>query len=243
LTGSAAFDFTDRHALVTGATSGIGLAIAHGLAAAGATVTAVGLPPGPGGRTEAAPAGVVEVLADVAEPGAMTRVAASLDRLDVVVACAGIIRRDEEHDPEVFAQVVDVNLTGTMRTFSACRPLLAASGGAAVATASMLSFLGGPRVPGYAAAKGGIVSLVKSLAIAWAPAVRVNAVAPGWIATPLTQSLRESPEAGAALLGRTPMGRWGTPQDVVDPVLFLCSSAAAFVTGEVLRVDGGYSAA
>jgi NAD(P)-dependent dehydrogenase (short-subunit alcohol dehydrogenase family) len=139
--------------------------------------------------------------------------------------------------------VLDVNLTGTMRTLTACRELLDASGGAAVATASMLSYVGGPRVPGYAASKGGIVALVRSLAVAWAPRVRVNAIAPGWIATPLTEALRAPGGAGEAILARTPMARWGDPEDLVGPVLFLCSDAARFVTGEVLRVDGGYLAA
>jgi NAD(P)-dependent dehydrogenase (short-subunit alcohol dehydrogenase family) len=107
----------------------------------------------------------------------------------------------------------------------------------------MLSYVGGPRVPGYAASKGGIVALVKSLAVAWAPEVRVNAIAPGWIATALTAPLREPGGAGDAILARTPLGRWGDPQDLVGPALFLCSDAARFVTGAVLPVDGGYLAA
>ncbi len=97
--------------------------------------------------------------------------------------------------------------------------------------------------PGYAASKGGIVSLVKSLAVAWAPEVRVNAIAPGWIATALTAALREPGGAGDAILARTPMGRWGEPEDLVGPALFLCSDAARFITGAVLPVDGGYLAA
>jgi NAD(P)-dependent dehydrogenase (short-subunit alcohol dehydrogenase family) len=231
-------DFSGRRVLVTGATSGIGLALAGGFAAAGAAVTAVGL-----GEPQGSPPGVGFAAGDVTDPQCIPAVIAALDRLDAVVCCAGIIRRDDEHDPDVFAQVLDVNLTGTMRTLTACHELLRASGGSAVATASMLSYLGGPRVPGYAASKGGVVALVKSLAVAWAPEVRVNAIAPGWIATALTAALREPGGAGDAILARTPLGRWGDPEDLVGPALFLCSDAARFITGAVLPVDGGYLAA
>lgn len=233
------FDFSGRRVLVTGGTSGIGLALAAGFAAVGASVTAVGL-----GEAAASPPGVSFVEGDVTDPACVPDVVADCDDLDAVVCCAGIIRRDDEHDPEVFARVLDVNLTGTMRTLTACHELLrASSGGAAVAMASMLSYVGGPRVPGYAASKGGIVALVRSLAVGWAPDVRVNAIAPGWIATALTAALREPGGAGDAILARTPLGRWGDPEDLVGPALFLCSDAARFITGAVLPVDGGYLAA
>ena len=231
-------DFVDSRVLVTGGTSGIGLAVAAGFAQAGADVTAIGLE-----ATAASPDGVTFVKGDVTDSACVPDVVAGFDRLDAVVCCAGIIRRDAEHDPAVFARVLEVNLTGTMRTLTACHDLLRASRGAALATASMLSYVGGPRVPGYAASKGGIVALVKSLAVAWAPEVRVNAIAPGWIATALTATLREPGGAGEAILARTPLGRWGDPEDLVGPALFLCSDGARFVTGAVLPVDGGYLAA
>ena len=105
----------------------------------------------------------------------------------------------------------------------------------------MLSFFGGGLVPGYSASKGGVAQLTKSLAIAYADdGIRVNAVAPGWIATPLTQALQDDPARSAPILMRTPMKRWGKPQDVAGPVLFLASPQAAFVTGVILPVDGGY---
>src|SRR4030095_13136471 len=109
--------------------------------------------------------------------------------------------------------------------------------------ASMLSFFGGGLVPAYSASKGGVAQLTKSLAIAYAAeGIRVNAVAPGWVATPLTQALRDSQQRNDAILSRVPLGRWAEPAEIADAVLFLCSPASRFMTGAVVLVDGGYSA-
>jgi NAD(P)-dependent dehydrogenase (short-subunit alcohol dehydrogenase family) len=178
---------------------------------------------------------------DVRNNDAIQSLFGELPRLDVLVNCAGVIRRGAELDPAVFAEVLDINLNGTMRCCTAARPLLAQARGCIVNTASMLSFFGGGLVPAYSASKGGVAQLTKSLAIAYAAeGIRVNAVAPGWIATPLTQALQDDPERSGAILGRTPLGRWGKPDDVADPVVFLASPAARFITGVILPVDGGY---
>lgn len=232
--------FQGRQVLVVGGTSGIGAGIAAAFAAAGAVVTVTG-------ATEAevraaAEQGLQARPLDVRDRDAVNDCVAAHDELAVLVNCAGMIRRGgAELDPDVFAEVLEVNLTGTMRTCAAARPLLAKQGGCIINTASMLSFFGGGLVPGYSASKGGVAQLTKSLAIAYAAeGIRVNAVAPGWIATPLTQALKDDPGRNDPIVARTPMGRWGTPEDVVGPVLFLASAAARFVTGVVLPVDGGY---
>jgi NAD(P)-dependent dehydrogenase (short-subunit alcohol dehydrogenase family) len=225
--------------LITGGTSGIGRAIAEAFSAAGAQVCAAGLP-----TSETLSPGIERIELDVTETAAVNRSVERFDRLHVLVNAAGIIRRDEEFDVDTFLQVVDVNLIGAMRLSVACRPQLVRAGGCIVNIASMLSFFGGPRVPAYSASKGGIAQLTRSLAVAWAPeGIRVNAVAPGWIATPLTQSLQQDAQRSSALLSRTPMARWGRPEEIAGPVLFLCSEAASFITGAILAIDGGYSAA
>lgn len=228
-----------KTALVTGGTTGIGAAIAARLASLGASVTAAGLA-APAGTPEP-PSGVRTVDLDVSRDDSVKAVVAAFDRLDIVVNCAGVIRREAELDPDVFAQVVDINLTGTMRVCAAARERLRATRGCIINTASMLSFFGGGLVPGYSASKGGVAQLTKSLAIAYArDGIRVNAIAPGWIATPLTQALQDDDSRSAAILERTPMKRWGTPAEVADVAVFLATPAAAFMTGAVVPVDGGY---
>jgi len=182
---------------------------------------------------------------DVTDDAAVADLLGRFERLDTLVNCAGMIMRGAEYDIETFRKVVDVNLTGTMRMCLAARPKLAAAGGGAIVnTASMLSFFGGPLVPAYSASKGGVVQLTKSLAAAWAGEnIRVNAISPGWIATELTKNLVEDEARSAAILARTPMKRWGRPDDIGETVVFLCSEAARFVTGAVLPIDGGYAAA
>lgn len=233
--------FTGAEVLVVGATSGIGAAIAAGFRAAGANVTVTGATPAEVEAASAAMEGVRVLQLDVRDKDAVDALVGGFARLDHLVNCAGIIRRGDELAPDVFADVVDINLTGSMRTAAAARPLLAASGGTITNTASMLTYFGGALVPAYSASKGGIGQLTKSLALAYAAdGIRVNAIAPGWIATPLTKALREDPVRNEAIMGRTALKRWGEPSDLAGAVLFLASPMAAYITGTILPVDGGY---
>ena len=232
-----------RKVLVTGGSSGIGAAIAQLFVANGDLVIATGATKEEVERAQAQ-SGSNEISfqeLDVRDGSAVQACIDEIDSLDVLVNCAGVIRRNAEHEPEVFADVIDINLNGSMRFCTAAREKLKQRNGCIINTASMLSFFGGGLVPGYSASKGGIAQLTKSLAIAYAPdGIRANAVAPGWITTQFTQALQDDSQRSEAILSRTPLGRWGEPEDVAGPVLFLASDAARFVTGVVLPVDGGY---
>lgn len=236
-----AFDFTGRTVLVIGASrGGIGSAIAAGFTDCGASVRITGAEPEP---IEADQGRYPYSQLDIADPDAVQRLALGLPVLDVLVNCAGIARRDEEYDPAVFARVLDVNLCGLLHLANAFKQHLVASRGAMITIASMYSTFGSPRVPGYGASKAGVAQMTKSLALAWAEhGVRVNAIAPGFIVTEQTARARADAAHYHRVLDRTPAGRWGQPADIVGPVLFLASLAAAFVTGAVLPVDGGYTA-
>lgn len=228
--------------VVTGGTRGIGAGVAHVLADAGyyviaATVSEVEI------KQFERVQNIQTVLLDVTDKVAVFDFFSHLDHLDGLVNCAGILRRVEEYNIETFEQVINVNLIGTMRCCLAAHPLLAKSGGSIVNTASMLSTFGGPLVPAYSASKGGVAQLTKALSGKWASdGIRVNAVAPGWIETEMTQAIRESADRRQGILARTPLNRFGKTSEVAALVKWLLSDEATFVTGSIYPVDGGYLA-
>ena len=234
--------FAGSLALVSGGTSGIGAAVGDQLAGLGARVIVTGATTPEGAAHSACELAAASVIVlDVRDAPAIAQCVAALPRLDILVNCAGIIRRGAEHDPETFAEVIDINLNGMTRLCARVRPRLRETRGCIANTCSMEPFFRGPHAPAYSASKGGVAQLTKALAMAYAvDRIRVNTIAPGWIATPLTEIVRSDAQKSATILGRTPLGRWGKPFEVANVVSFLCSPAAAFITGAIVPVDGGY---
>jgi NAD(P)-dependent dehydrogenase (short-subunit alcohol dehydrogenase family) len=236
------FDFSDAQVLVVGASrAGIGASIARAFQTAGANVTITGAEPEPAPEDRAR---FAYTQLDVTDLDAVRAMSSRTPRLDILVNCAAITSRGEEMAPAFFEHVVNVNLHGTFRTAQAFHPQLKAQRGVLINIASMYATFGSPKNPAYGSSKAAVVQLTKSLAIAWAAdGIRVNAVAPGFIVTQQSAKSRTDPAHVAAVNLRTPMGRWGQPEDIAGPVLFLASPAAAFMTGTCLPIDGGYSIA
>jgi 2-deoxy-D-gluconate 3-dehydrogenase len=243
------FSLHGRTALVTGARGGIGRAVAVALARAGADLVLHG-------RNDdlddvekdvrAAGRRSTRWIADLADTTAIPGAAAALPEVDILVNNAGVIRRAPaaEHSFDDWRSVLDVNLDAVFQLSRVVGSrMLARRSGKIISIASMLSFQGGVRVPGYAAAKHGVAGLTKALACEWAATgVQVNAVAPGYIETANTAALRADPAREAEIRARIPAGRWGRPDDVAGAVVFLASAAADYVNGHVLAVDGGWLA-
>jgi len=240
-----------RRALVTGASRGLGAAIAVGLARAGADVAVHGnTRPGDDTCASVRAAGrrAAAIMGDLADPRTPERLVAgaiaALGGLEILVNNAGLIRRGPAEDTtdEDWNTVIEVDLSSVFRLCRAAgRHMLSAGGGKIISVASLLSFQGGIRVPAYAAAKSGVAALTRALANEWAGrGVNVNAIAPGYMRTDNTVALREDPDRNRQILERIPAGRWGEPEDLVGAAVFLASRASDYVQGHVLVVDGGW---
>ena len=241
-------------AVVTGAAGGLGAPIAEGLAEAGAFVVCADSAEAPTRAlarrlgAERSEAVTVDVRDEESVQALAERAAAVSGAIDVLVTCAGIGGRGPaaDYDDDLWDRVIDVNLTGLFRTCRAVgRRMIAQSGGGAIVNiASVVGAVGLAGSVGYQASKGGVVQMTRTLAVEWAPhGVRVNAVSPGHVATPLVRRQWEvEPELKDYFESRTPLGRLAEPVDMVGAVVFLASPASAMVTGQILAVDGGYTA-
>ena len=255
------FDLSGQIALVTGGNKGIGKGIALALAAAGAQIHLTGRDEAAGAATvseiEAASGRAEFHAADVNDDAAMDgiinraaetalQLGADQPRIDILVNNAGISKVDgppEHMSDENWNAVIDTNLNSVFKCSRAVHPFMTASnGGKIINIGSMYSLFGTPLIPNYAASKGAIVQLTKSLATAWARNnIQVNCILPGWISTDLTRAVEEDAEFTADIMKRTPAGRFGKPEDLGGTAVFLASSATGFLTGQSIAVCGGYS--
>jgi 2-deoxy-D-gluconate 3-dehydrogenase len=243
------FRLEGKIALVTGAASGLGAAIAIALAQAGAQVAVHGNRRSAAETAEGIGTQAMPFQADLADTGGpqnlFHQVKQHFGRLDILVNNAGTIHRNAAEDTslEDWQRVLQVNLTSVFQLsqFVAHDLLMRKAGGKLINVASLLSFQGGIRVPAYAASKGGVAQLTKALANEWAShGIQVNAIAPGYFSTSNTEALRTDPARNRQILERIPAGRWGEPPDLAGAAVFLASAASDYVTGTILTVDGGW---
>lgn len=246
------FKLTGKTALVTGCKRGIGQAMAIGLAEAGADIIGVSASLQPGSETEkkvtATGRKFYPYATDFGDRTALyafiKKVKEEHPAIDILVNNAGTILRQPaaQHSDEYWDAVININLNAQfILTREIGKDMLERGRGKIVFTCSLLSFQGGINVPGYAASKGGVASLVKAFANEWASkGINVNGIAPGYIATDNTEALRNDVDRSKSILDRIPSGRWGEPDDFKGPVVFLCSDAAAYVQGTIITVDGGW---
>jgi len=243
------FRLDNKVALITGAASGLGAAIATALAQAGAQVAVHGNRRAANETAEAIGEKAAAFQADLSHTASAEslfgRVIERFGRVDILINNAGTIHRDAAVDTSLdsWQQVLQVNLTSVFQLSQlAARDMIGRnSPGKIVNIASLLSFQGGIRVPAYAASKGGVAQLTKALANEWAPKnIQVNAIAPGYFATTNTEALQADETRNRQILERIPAGRWGQPEDLTGAALFLSSSASDYVTGTILTVDGGW---
>lgn len=228
-----------KTAIITGGGTGIGLATARRLALDGYRVFAAGLD-----RDDVLPDGVTFVKTDVTKAEDLEYLMAQADSIDALVNCAGVLRHEKEWMIEDFKFVVDINLTASLAAANAALPKLEAAHGSVINIASMWSFFGSAGAPAYSASKGAIVSLTRSMAVAWGKkGVRVNAIAPGWVNTRMAEKARNDPARGPAIMQRIPLGRWAETEEIANVIRFLISPDASYVHGVVLPIDGGYSIA
>ena len=239
-----AFDlsFDGKTVLVVGGSSGIGRGIACGFRDAGATTTVWGTRATLGDYDDPdAMAGIGYAQVDAADAQQVGLVANRFDALDVLVLCQGTVRYNrEEFAVEVFRQVIDVNLTSMMACAQVFYPLLSKAGGTLITVSSTAAYHATRGNPAYNASKCGVVGLTRTLGQAWAAkGVRVNGIAPGYVATKLTEVTTGHPDRLTAALETIPLGRMGTPEDMAGTALFLASPFAGYILGQTLIVDGG----
>lgn len=244
---TASFDYSGAKVLVTGGTSGIGHGIARAFREAGAKVIVTGTRAAPADYDDVDLTGFEYRQLQLQDKVAIQALADSLEGLDILVNNAGAsLPAGDEWTVEGFEAAVQVNLLSAFNLASACLEYLKASelpgGASVVGVASLTSFFANEMVPGYGAAKAGIVQMAKTLGLSWAPhGIRANNIAAGLTESRMTAVMKDIPEMNDPIIERTPLKRWGTPNDMAGAVLFLCSEQAAFITGQTLVIDGGYT--